>query len=121
MTELRISVAAILILMAGYVVVMNWGGGVIASERNKRKGIRKHHSTVPLISLILSAIAFELYPFTPKGWIGSFPAVDIGNWMLVIGLPWAIATGQFKKGPPNQASVTTSEPAPGADSSADQG
>ena len=120
MKELRISIAVILMLMAAYVAVMNWGC-VIASERNKRKGVRKHHSTVPLISLVLSALAFELYPFSPKGWIGIIPAVDIGNWMLVIGLPWAIATGQFKKGPPNKASDATSEPAPGADSSAHQG
>ncbi len=91
-------------LLAAYIVVMNWGC-VIASERNKRKGIDKHHSTVPFISLILAGVlAYPLYPFTPKWWIGIIPAVDIGNWMLVIGLPWAIARGAFKKESPNKPS-----------------
>ena len=120
MTELRISVSAILMLVAALTAVGNWGC-VIASERNKRRKVDKHVSTVPLISLILAGLAYEIYPFSPKRWIGIIPAVDIGNWMLVIGLPWAIATGAFKKGPPNQVSDATSEPAPGADSSSHQG
>jgi hypothetical protein len=120
MTELRIGIAVILMLMAGYVAVMNWGC-VIASEHNRRRGIQKHHSTVPLISLILTALAFEIYPRTPKGWIGIIPAADIGNWMLIIGLPWAIAKGMFKKGTPNQASEATSGSAPGAPPEAPQG
>ncbi|MBI2441694.1 MAG: hypothetical protein HYV35_10020 [Lentisphaerae bacterium] len=104
MTILRASISVILMALAAYIVVMNWGC-VIASERNKRKGIAKHHSTVPLISLILTGvIAYPLYPFSPKWWIGIIPAVDIGNWMLVIGLPWAIARGMFKKeDTPNQS------------------
>ena len=103
MTTLRTSIAGIAMLLAAYIVVMNWGC-VIASELNKRKGIDKHHSTVPLISLILAGvIAYPVYPFCPKWWIGIIPAVDIGNWMLIIGLPWAIAQGMFKKGEsPNQ-------------------
>jgi hypothetical protein len=120
MIQFRISVAVILMLMAAYIAVVNWGC-VIASERNRRKGIRKHHSTIPLISLILSALAFELYPLTPKGWIVIVPAADIGNWMLIIGLPWAIAKGAFKKGVPNQASDAPSKPVPGTDSSTHQG
>jgi hypothetical protein len=120
MTELRISIVVILMLMAAYVAVMNWGC-VIASERNRRRKIDKHVSTVPLISFILAGLAYEVYPFSPKGWIGIIPAVDIGNWMLVIGLPWAIAKKALRKGPPNKTSDATSEPAPGADSSAHQG
>ena len=99
MTILRATIAGIAMLLAVYVVVGNWGC-VIASERNKRKGINKHHSTIPLISLILAGIiAYLLYPFTPKWWIGIIPALDIGNWILIIGLPWAIATGTFKGKP----------------------
>lgn len=96
MNELRTIGALLLLLFAGYMAMMNWGC-VIASMRKRRKGIDKHHSTVPLISLILSALAYAVYPFTPKGWIGIIPALDIGNWMLVIGLPWAIAKRAFKK------------------------
>jgi hypothetical protein len=95
-------VSIVLLLLAAYIVVMNWGC-VIASGRNKRKGIDKRHSTVPLISLILAGFAFPLYPFAPKGWIGIIPAVDIGNWILLIGLPWAIAHGAFKKDSPNKS------------------
>lgn len=108
MTILRASVAGIVISLAAFIVVMNWVW-VIASELNKRKGIDKHYSTVPLISLILAGvIAYPVYPFTPKWWIWIIPAVDIGNWALVIGLPWTIAMGAFKKGPPKYASVPTS-------------
>jgi hypothetical protein len=97
MTILRASIAAIVMLLAAYIAVINWWY-VIASELNKRRGIDKHYSTVPLISLILAGvIAYPLYPFTPNWWIWVLPAVDIGNWMLIIGLPWAIAHGMFKK------------------------
>lgn len=120
MTEIRASIAVVLLLLACLMVIVNWSC-VIASERNRRKGIKKHVSTVPLLSLIFAGLAHTLYPWTPKGWIAIIPAADIGNWMLIIGLPWAIATGAFKKGPPNQASDATSEPAPGADPSAHQG
>ena len=96
MTILRVSGSAILMLLAACIVVMNWGC-VIASEVNSRKGIDKHHSTVPLISLILAGVAYPLYPFAPKWWIGIIPAIDIANWAVIIGLPWAIAHGMFKK------------------------
>lgn len=106
MIALRTSGAIIAMLLAAYIVVMNWGC-VIASERNKRKGIAKHHSTVPLFSLLLTGmIAYPLYPFSPKWWIGIIPAVDIGNWMLIIGLPWAIVHGMFRKKSPNRAEPT---------------
>ncbi len=101
MIILRASASIVLLLLAAYIVVMNWSC-VIANGWNKRKGIDKHHSTGPLISLILAGFAFLLYPFTPKGWIGIIPAVDIGNWILLIGLPWAIARGAFKKDSTNK-------------------
>ena len=101
MTILRASHAVILILLAACIVVMNWSC-VIASGINRRRGIDKHHSTGPLVSLILAAMAYPLFPFAPKWWIGIIPAVDIGNWMLIIGLPWAVAHGMFKKGSPNR-------------------
>jgi hypothetical protein len=100
-TVLRASGALILMLLAAYVAIVNWGC-VIVSERNRRKGIDGHHSTVPAVSLILAGgLAYPLYPFAPKWWIGIIPALDIGTWMLIIGLPWAIAHGAFKKESPN--------------------
>ena len=101
MMGIRAAISIILMLLAAYFVVINWIC-VIASELNHRRGIPKHYSTGPLISLLLAAVAFAVYPFTPKAWIGIIPAVDIGNWVLIIGLPWAIAIGAFEKGPPKQ-------------------
>ncbi len=104
MNELRFGAAVILMLMAGFVVVMNWGY-VIANEWNKRKGIDRYYSTVPLVSFFLAGIlAYQLYPFSPKAWIALIPALDIGNWILLIGLPTAIARGALKRKdtPPNR-------------------
>lgn len=95
MTELRTIAASLVMLFGASVAIMNWGC-VIASMRNKRRGIDKHHSTVPLISLIAAGLAYFICPHHSKIWIGLIPALDIGNWMLVIGLPVAIAKGAFK-------------------------
>jgi hypothetical protein len=95
MNELRIIAASVLMLIGAFIAVMNWAC-VIVSMRNKRKGIDRHHSTLPLISLIAAGLAYFIYPLQPKGWIGLIPALDLGNWMLVIGLPIAIVQGAFK-------------------------
>jgi hypothetical protein len=98
MMMFRLITAIILMLMALYISVMNWGC-VIASSLNKERGIDKHHSTVPLVSLILAGLAYPLYPYEPKGWVVILPLIDIGNWIFVIGLPWAMAKGiQGRKG-----------------------
>jgi hypothetical protein len=89
MHEIRIAGAVLLILFAGYIAVMNWVC-VIVSLRNKWKGVDKHHSVIPLISVVISGAAYALYPSSPKEWIAIIPLADIGNWMLVIGLPWAL-------------------------------
>lgn len=115
MTVLRAGASIILMLLAAYIVVMNWGC-VVVSERNKRRGIDRHHSTVPLISLILAGLAFPLFPFTPRVWIAIIPAVDIGNWMLLIGLPVAIIQGAFRKGSPNTGLNRTDDPRAGSPS-----
>lgn len=82
MRELRIVVSILFVLAAGYVLAMNWWC-VIATKRNERRGIDKHHSTVPLVTLILAGIAYRAFPLTAKAWIGVVPALDIGNWMLL--------------------------------------
>lgn len=85
-----------LMLLALFFVVVNWSC-VIASEMNRRKGIDKHHSMVPLASLLTAGIAFFLYPYAPRIWIWIIPAVDISNWAVLIGMPWAVVKGIFKK------------------------
>ncbi len=96
MQTLRLSISIVLMLMAVAIVAVNWSC-FIKTERNKRKGINKHHSTVPLLSVILAGLGFSTYPFSRGAWIGIIPAVDIGNWLALVGFPLAIARGSLKK------------------------
>ncbi len=82
MTILLYILAIGLMIMAAYVVVLNWGC-VIVSIRNQRQGIDKHHSTIPLVSVMLGVFSFLAWPGTPKEWILIIPLVDIGNWVLL--------------------------------------
>lgn len=82
MTTLRSIITVVLVAMSAFIVVLNWGY-VIINLQNKRKGIDQRHSTIPLVSFVLATIAFEVCPFTSKGWIGIIPLVDIGNWVLL--------------------------------------
>jgi len=98
MTILRAIVAGIVVVFAAYIAVMNWWC-VLKSEVNRRKGVDRHHSPVPAISLLLvGVVGYPMWPFGPKWWIWLMPALDIGTWMLIVGLPWAIATGVFGRG-----------------------
>jgi hypothetical protein len=75
------------LLFAACIAAMNWCA-VIVSLRNRRRGIDKHHSTVPLFSVILTVVALLLYPRPNKAWMLAVPLLDIGNWAPVIGLLW---------------------------------
>ena len=83
MTTIRISLTIAILLFAAYIVVMNWGC-VIVSTRNKRRGIDRHHSTVPVISFVLVALAFGMYPRPDKMWMLAIPLLDIANWSLLL-------------------------------------
>ena len=75
---------------------------------NRRKGVDRHHSPVPVVSLLLVAVVgYPMWPFGAKWWMWVIPAADIGTWMLIVGLPWAIVTGAFKR----KSAEDTSEPA----------
>lgn len=102
MTVFRAIGSIVLMAIALFFVLANWAC-VIASGRNKRKGIDRHHSVVPLGSLFTAGIAFLLYPYTPGIWIWIIPVVDIGNWAVLIGLPWAALTGACEKDASNQS------------------
>ena len=82
MTIARFILALAILLFAAYIVVMNWGC-VIVSMRNKRRGIDRHHSTVPIVSFIFTALAFLIYPRPDKMWMISVPLLDIANWSLL--------------------------------------
>ena len=83
MTTVRFILAIAILLIAAYIVVMNWGC-VIVSTRNKRRGIDRHHSTVPIISFVLAALAFAIYPRTDRMWMITIPLLDIANWSLLL-------------------------------------
>ncbi|NTV13348.1 MAG: hypothetical protein HGA96_05380 [Desulfobulbaceae bacterium] len=83
MTNARFILAFVLLLLAAYIVVMNWGC-VLVSLRNKRRGIARHHSTVPLLSLVLAALAYLVYPRPDKMWLLFLPLCDIANWSLLL-------------------------------------
>jgi len=82
MTTARFIVAIAILLLAAYIVVMNWGC-MIVSMRNKRRGIGRHHSTAPVVSFILTALASLIYPRPDKMWMISIPLLDIANWNLL--------------------------------------
>jgi hypothetical protein len=81
----------LLMLVALFVVVMNWSC-VIVSSRNSRKGIDRHHSTVPLFSLLLAAIAVPVFPFTPRYWIWFIP-LDPADRGAMVDPAWDLPAG----------------------------
>lgn len=78
-------------------MLMNWGYAIV-SLRNKMKGKAKRYSTVPLVSLVLTAIAFEVCPLKDCGWIGIIPATDVGNWLLLGQLIKSVKRGGSSRG-----------------------
>jgi len=82
MTTFRLITAFLLIVFAGFIVVMNWVCAV-AVYRNWRKGVRKNISSAPLVSIILAIPAWFLYPWSPKAWIWLVPLADISSWFVV--------------------------------------
>jgi len=82
MTSVRFILSIVLLLMAAYLVVMNWGC-VIVSWWKKNRGIYWHSSMVPFVSFILAMLAYLICPRTDKLWLLSLPLLDIANWNLL--------------------------------------
>lgn len=95
MTTARLILAIAILLFGAYIVVMNWGS-VIVSTRNKKRGIDRHHSTVPIISFVLAALAYLIYPHPDKMWMISVPLLDVANWSLLL-LPVVLIRESRKK------------------------
>ena len=77
-----IAMGGLFLIAALYVVTMNWGC-VIASSRNKARGIDRHHSTVPVVSFLLAFLALFMWPYWPQKWVLLVPALDIANLSLL--------------------------------------
>jgi hypothetical protein len=120
MTIARYILAIAVLLFAAYVVVINWGC-VIVSMRNKRRGIDRHHSTVPIFSFGVTVVAMIIYPRHDRAvWMFSVPLVDIANWSL-LWLPFGLIRECMKKGTEPGASPNGGPAKPSVDSSTSSG
>jgi hypothetical protein len=82
MITARLIIAIVILVFALLIVVMNWGC-VIVNMRNKKRGIDRHHSAVPIVSLVLAALAYLIYPRPDNTWMFAIPLLDIANWCLL--------------------------------------
>ena len=98
MTTARLILAFAILLLAAYIIVMNWAC-VIVSMRNKWRGIGRHHSTVPVISCVLTACAYLIFPLLDRAWMIFVPLLDIATWSLLL-LPVMFIREAFKNGSP---------------------
>lgn len=105
----------ILLLAATLVVVINWSC-VIVSCRNKRRGIDRHHSVVPVVSAILVVVvAWLIGPQDGRHWMFFIPVVDIGN-LMVLWLPvWLMLGGPKRNEAPGSTDPSDQPPADSED------
>jgi len=82
MTTARLIIMIVILFFALCIVAMNWSS-VIRNMRNKRHGIHRHHSTIPIVSFILAALSYIVYPRPDKGAALIIPLLDIANWRLL--------------------------------------
>ena len=82
MTTARLIIAIIILVIALFIVAMNWSS-MIRNMRNKRNGVHHHHSIVPIVSFILAALSYIVYPRPDKGAALIIPLLDIANWRLL--------------------------------------
>ena len=82
MTTARLIIMIVMLIFALCIVAMNWSS-VIGNMRNKRHGIAHHHTTVPIVSFILAALSYIIYPRPDKGSALIIPLLDIANWRLL--------------------------------------
>ena len=77
------------LLAALYVAIANWGCAII-TERNKRKGIDRYHSTVPVVSILLAFCAMFMWPYWPHAWVMLISILDFANLMLLLSPVWLL-------------------------------
>ncbi len=82
MTTARLIIAILILLLALFVVAMNWSS-VIVNMKNKRIGVAYRYSTVPIISFTLVALSYVIYPRPDIGSAMIIPLLDVANWRLL--------------------------------------
>lgn len=115
MTTTRLIIAGVILLLAAYIVAMNWGC-VIGSLRNRKRGIDRYHSTVPLASAIFAWIGHMIWPWPDKAWIIAIPLLDIANWNL-LWLPVAFIRERLAKSIAEPSASPNGGPAASVDKS----
>ena len=75
-------IGAFFLLAAIYVAAMNWVCAIV-SLRNKRRGVDKHHSMVPMVTLLLAFLSMFTLANWPGKWALLIPALDIANLNLL--------------------------------------
>ena len=113
MTIARYIVGLALLLFATYVAVMNWAC-IIVSVRNSRRGIDRHHSTIPFVSFFVVILAMAVYPGRDQVWMLAVPLLDIGHWILIVSvllLPfWMIRESRKTGAEPGAGASTNAGP-----------
>ena len=95
MTTARLIIMIVILFFALCIVAINWSS-VIRNMRNKRHGIHHHHSSIPIVSFILVALSYIIYPRPDKGVALIIPLLDVANWRL-LWLPVAMIRHAWKK------------------------
>jgi hypothetical protein len=89
----RLFISILLTAFGVFFAFCNWGC-VVVSEINKRKGIDKHSSMIPLFSTVAFYLAFCVYPFHLAWWIVLVALVD-PSLLSLIYLPFFLIRRQF--------------------------
>ena len=110
MTTARTILAIALLLLAAFIVVMNWIC-VIVSTRNQKRGIDRHSSMVPLISVIATVGSYLISPYPRAAWMFIIPLLDLSNWSL-LGLPFHLIRESYKKTTTEQAGASDGDKPP---------
>jgi hypothetical protein len=82
MIAVRSVIAVILLVVAATVAVLNWIYTISRLSR-KRMGANRPGSTIPVVTVVLTALAYTAYPGHGKLWMACIPMCDIGNWWLL--------------------------------------
>lgn len=81
MTEFRTFAAIILVLLAAYIMIMNWVC-LVVNIQNQRRGIDRHTSMIPLLTIVISIGAYFCAPGSNPFWVFIVPLLDISSWCL---------------------------------------
>ena len=76
-------IASILLILASFIAICNFGG-TIAASRRRHRGESGGYSQVAAISLIFCAIAWLLARDTFGFWAFLPTVLDLGTWVIII-------------------------------------